>query len=55
MTAERRERLHQWGVRYEWFTILWNVIEAVVAITAGLVADSTALVAFGVDSIGKQP
>ncbi|WP_026212160.1 cation diffusion facilitator family transporter [Longispora albida] len=32
-------------------TITYNVIEAVVAITAGTVADSTALVGFGLDSV----
>lgn len=32
-------------------TITWNVVEAVVAITAGHVASSTALVAFGLDSV----
>jgi divalent metal cation (Fe/Co/Zn/Cd) transporter len=32
-------------------TITWNVVEAVVALTAGHVASSTALVAFGLDSV----
>lgn len=32
-------------------TITWNVVEAVVAITAGLAASSAALVAFGLDSV----
>ncbi|ROP45558.1 cation transporter [Pseudokineococcus lusitanus] len=32
-------------------TITWNVVEAVVAITAGRDASSTALVAFGLDSV----
>ena len=32
-------------------TIAWNVVEAVVALSAGAVASSTALVAFGLDSI----
>lgn len=43
-------RLHLRALRLEWFTITWNVIEAVVAIGAGLVAGSVALVGFGVDS-----
>lgn len=34
----------------EYFTITWNVIEAVVAIGAGIVAGSIALVGFGFDS-----
>lgn len=33
-----------------WFTIGWNVIEAVVAIWAGAAAGSLALIGFGVDS-----
>ena len=32
-------------------TITYNVIEAVVAITAGTMASSTALIGFGLDSI----
>jgi cation diffusion facilitator family transporter len=42
--------LHRRGLRLEWFTILWNVIEAIVAIGAGIMAGSTALIAFGADS-----
>jgi cation diffusion facilitator family transporter len=45
-----RARLHRRGIRLEWFTVSWNVIEGVVAIAAGIIAGSTALVAFGVDS-----
>ena len=30
----RREHLHRRGVRLEWFTVSWNVIEAFVAIGA---------------------
>jgi len=47
----RRVQLHRRGVRLEWFTVSWNVIEALVAIGAGLSAGSTALIAFGVDSL----
>jgi len=39
------------GVRVEWLTIGWMVIEAVVSVGAGLAAGSIALVAFGVDSV----
>ena len=38
------------GRRLEYFTIGWNVLEAVVSVWAGLLAGSTALVGFGVDS-----
>jgi cation diffusion facilitator family transporter len=45
-----RARLQRRGVLLEWFTVTWNVVEAAVAITAGVVAGSVALVGFGVDS-----
>lgn len=38
------------AVRLAWATIAWNVVEAVIAITAGLAAGSIALVGFGLDS-----
>ncbi|MHA6669982.1 cation transporter [Homoserinimonas sp. A447] len=48
---ERREVLHR---RVRWivgFTITYNVVEAVVAISAGAVASSAALIGFGLDSV----
>lgn len=39
------------GLRLEYFTIAWNVAEAVVAIVAGWSAGSIALVGFGLDSL----
>ncbi|MFB4193979.1 cation transporter [Streptomyces carpaticus] len=50
-TAARREVLAR---RVRWLvaaTIAYNVVEAVVAITAGTIASSTALVGFGLDSM----
>ena len=41
----------QQAIRLEYFTIGWNSLEAVVAITAGWLAGSIALVGFGLDSI----
>lgn len=38
------------GRKLEYFTLGWNILEAVVAIGAGLLAGSIALVGFGVDS-----
>ena len=38
------------GRRLEYLTIGWNVLEAVVSIWAGVLAGSTALIGFGVDS-----
>jgi len=49
-SSARQERLHRRGLRLEWFTVAWNVIEAVVAIGAGIIVGSVALVGFGVDS-----
>ena len=46
-----RDFLLQRGIRLEWFTIGWNSVEAVVAIGAGLLAGSIALVGFGLDSV----
>ena len=46
----RQERLHRRGLWLEWFTVAWNVVEAGVAIGAGLIVGSVALVGFGVDS-----
>jgi divalent metal cation (Fe/Co/Zn/Cd) transporter len=39
------------GLRLEIFTVGWNVVEAVIAIVAGTVAGSVALVGFGLDSV----
>ena len=49
-TAARREQLHRRGVRLEWFTVAWNVVEGAVAIGAGLLTGSVSLVGFGADS-----
>jgi divalent metal cation (Fe/Co/Zn/Cd) transporter len=49
-TAARREELHLRGLWLEWFTVAWNVVEAVVGIGVGLAVGSVALVGFGVDS-----
>ena len=50
LTPARKEKLRRRGPLLEWFTVLWNVIEAVVAIGVGFVVGSGALVGFGVDS-----
>ena len=42
--------LHHRAIWLEYFTVGWNVIEAVVAIAAGIIAGSIALIGFGVDS-----
>jgi divalent metal cation (Fe/Co/Zn/Cd) transporter len=45
-----RQLLHARAVRLGWLTVSWNVIEAVVAVGAGIIAGSVALIGFGVDS-----
>ncbi len=39
------------GVRLEYLTIGWNLLEAVIAIVTGLIAGSIALFGFGLDSV----
>jgi divalent metal cation (Fe/Co/Zn/Cd) transporter len=46
-TADLRRR----GLRLEYMTVAWNVIEAVVAVWAGIAAGSIALIGFGLDSM----
>jgi hypothetical protein len=50
LTAERRVTLHRRALWLEYFTVGWNVAEAVVAIGAGIIAGSVALIGFGADS-----
>ncbi|MGC0273877.1 cation diffusion facilitator family transporter [Pseudactinotalea sp. Z1739] len=51
VTAARRTTLHR-RVRFiVAFTITYNVLEAIVAIWAGALASSTALIGFGLDSV----
>jgi divalent metal cation (Fe/Co/Zn/Cd) transporter len=38
------------GLKLTVFTVVWNIIEGLIAITAGLLANSVALISFGVDS-----
>ncbi|PLC13783.1 cobalt transporter [Kocuria flava] len=51
LTAARRDVLHR---RVRWIvagTITYNVLEAVIALSAGTIASSSALIGFGLDSI----
>jgi divalent metal cation (Fe/Co/Zn/Cd) transporter len=50
LPAERRIALHHRALWLEYFTVGWNVVEAVVAIGAGVIAGSVALIGFGADS-----
>lgn len=49
LTIGRQAVAHR-GRRLEYFTIVWNGLEGLVAVTAGVVAGSISLVGFGVDS-----
>ena len=44
------EALRRRGLQLAWFIVVWDVIEGVVAVTAGLAAGSIALIGFGIDS-----
>ena len=48
--APRTERLRRRGLRLAWFIVVWDVLEGIVAVTAGISAGSIALVGFGIDS-----
>ncbi|WP_394939624.1 cation transporter [Psychromicrobium sp. YIM B11713] len=51
LSQARRRRLHR-RVRFiVGFTIAYNVLEAIIAVTAGTLASSAALIGFGLDSI----
>ena len=49
MIATRAQLLSR-GLRLEYLTVGWNIVEGLVAIGAGMVAGSVALIGFGVDS-----
>src|SRR5271163_506696 len=46
-----RSALIREAFRLEWLTVAWMIIEAAVAIGAGVIAGSLVLVAFGLDSV----
>ncbi|MEU0465426.1 cation transporter [Amycolatopsis sp. NPDC006131] len=50
MTRQDQGTLVRRGLALAWFIVVWDVIEGVVAVTAGLAANSIALVGFGIDS-----
>ena len=51
VAADRRAALVREAFRLEYLTIAWMVIEAAVAIGAGVAAGSITLLAFGIDSL----
>ena len=52
MSDASAERLHvaSRGQRLEYFTIVWNLLEGIAAVAAGIIAGSISLTAFGIDS-----
>ena len=50
LPVERRITLHRRALWLEYVTVGWNTVEAVVAIGAGSIAGSVALIGFGADS-----
>jgi divalent metal cation (Fe/Co/Zn/Cd) transporter len=50
LARQRRQTLHRRALRLEYFTVGWNIVEGVVAIVAGVIAGSVALIGFGADS-----
>jgi cation diffusion facilitator family transporter len=50
LSAERRVTLHRRALWLEYLTVVCNAVEALVAIVAGVIAGSVALIGFGADS-----
>jgi divalent metal cation (Fe/Co/Zn/Cd) transporter len=50
LTAEETERLTRRGLRLAQFTVAYNLVEGVVAVTVGLLAGLVSVVGFGIDS-----
>src|SRR5438445_691661 len=49
LTISRQAIAHR-GRRLEYFTIVWNTLEGLIAVAAGVLAGSISLVGFGIDS-----
>jgi divalent metal cation (Fe/Co/Zn/Cd) transporter len=49
-TPADTESLRRRALHLAWFIVAWDIVEGVVAVTAGIVANSIALIAFGIDS-----
>ena len=50
-TADERDSLTRRGFWLEYASMAWMTVEAAVAITAGIIASSIVLIAFGLDSV----
>ena len=51
LTIDERAALVHRGKRLQYFTIVWNSLEALVAVVSGLIAGSVSLIGFGFDSL----
>jgi len=51
MEVTNAHRLYRKGLNLEYFTIVYNILEAIVSIIFGSLASSIALIGFGLDSI----
>ena len=51
LSAERRGQLQRRALWLAWASLGWMTIEGAVAITAGILAGSVALIGFGIDSV----
>ena len=49
LTVSRQAIAHR-GRRLEYFTVVWNTLEGLVAVAAGVLAGSISLLGFGMDS-----
>jgi divalent metal cation (Fe/Co/Zn/Cd) transporter len=50
LTAEQTEQFTRRGLRLAQFTVAYNIVEGIVAVTAGLVAGLVSVIGFGFDS-----
>ncbi len=51
ITHAFRGDLRRRGIRLEWATNVWNVLEVVATVSLGVQSHSLALIAFGLDSV----
>lgn len=50
MGGRSQEALRKRGLRLAWLIVVWDVLEGAIAVTAGVIANSIALIGFGIDS-----
>lgn len=50
MGGRSQEALRRRGLRLAWLIVVWDVLEGAIAVTAGVIANSIALIGFGIDS-----